>query len=172
MNYDKSKNLTIYFRTKIFVLVLLLAYGNAHGAEPAHRLELSLKAACVSNHDCIFTGRPILVNIDITNDSAVDISCALELLEALGPYTTLVDRASGQKLSINAGLPLGRLALTELRRGESWALTMELNDFEIKHFRKSNIDLDANFLFSVPGETVSPREKIVCFGNTTIRVKE
>lgn len=153
-------------------LTLILSYAFLPTVVHAGQEELELTATCFNNPGCLVNEMPIRLIISIKNVKSYPVACSFSTLVGKGPYMTLIDRATGKKMEIPASVPppSSEKNYTELRPNADWTLLADLYPQELKHLRKSNVDLIAVISIATDGYLPSSRQVVSCKGETTVNL--
>lgn len=106
---------------------------------------LSVKFECKDNPECIFEGRPITVEITISNPQNYDIGIPFEYLERRGPYCTIIDTITREEVQLGVGLPREslRTKFFKLKPGEKIKIERTIVSADIQAFKVKMVDIHA-----------------------------
>lgn len=122
-------------------------------ASPPDGDYLAVNASCRDNPSCIYHEQDMVIDIVISNISAVDVGFPLAYLERRGPTVLLIDSVSNAQLPLRINLA-PRSLLTNfvvLKPGQSVTLDTIIHRTQLLMFRKKFVDVIAR---------VSPAVKI------------
>jgi uncharacterized protein YajQ (UPF0234 family) len=107
---------------------------------------LSVKFECKNNPECVFEGKPITVEITISNPKNYDIGIPFEYLERRGPYCTIVDTLTREEVQLGVGLPRESLRkkFVKLKPGERVKVERTIVNADIQAFKAKMVDIQAN----------------------------
>jgi len=81
----------MYNRINLCIFILLITLpGSVIGRKMANTT-LDMSVTCRENEKCIFTGKEIFLDINLTNISGVNVMLPLEYLQKKGPIVKLID---------------------------------------------------------------------------------
>lgn len=153
-------------------LTLLIGCGFYPFLVHANEEKLQLTATCFKSPGCVVNEMPMRIVISIKNVKPYPIACSFSTVAGKGPYITLIDRATGKKMEIPASVPpsSSEKNYTELRPNDDWTLLADLYPRELKHLRKTNVDLIAEISIVTDGYLPHSRQVISCIGETSVNL--
>jgi hypothetical protein len=131
---------------------------------------LVVKAACRGNEQCLFDGKEMFLDINITNNRETAIGFPLEYARKKGPIVKLVDTRTKAETFLRPNLADTALMgkFTTIQPGQSVSIEWVITAFELEQFNKSRVDLSAEFTIMVD---LLIEDKIVSFkGFDTLRI--
>jgi len=130
---------------------------------------LLIKAQCRGNAQCLFEGKDIAVDIEITNNEKVEIGFPLEFARDKGPITRLIDTRTNADTYIPTSPPDGDLRekFTMIKPGGSVTMEWSITAEELRHFG-NDVDLSAEF--TIIAEILVNGKKVEFRGSDTRRI--
>jgi hypothetical protein len=112
----------------------------------------SITATCRDNKACIFEGRDIFVDLLLTNELPHEIRIPLNFIDQIGPYCSLFDNETQEKISLRVGLPDHSIIenYVTIHPRESIKFNRRITAGQIKLARSEMVDLTAKLVIAGP----------------------
>ncbi len=131
---------------------------------------LNVKAKCQGNDACVFEGRDIFLDIQITNTGTTAVGFPLEFLQKVGPVIRLIDTRTKADTYLKtnlADLDL-REKYTFIGPGKSVTLEWVITSDELRQFGSRNVDVSAEITLNT--EVLVDGKKVDFRSTDTVRI--
>lgn len=132
----------------------------------------SMTAQCRDNPQCIFDKTEIFIDLEILNNSRNAVGLPLTFINQIGPYCTLVDNETQEKIQLRVGLPDHSKSkdYVKIQPNETIKLVRRITPGQIRSIRPEMTDLTAKITVSGLVQLVEGQDPVKFDNHVDIRI--